>query len=196
MPEAGSRRWDEVRIVGEGFVLRRWREDDLEALVRHADDAQVARSVSNRFPHPYTREDGIAFLSGAVVDLSQPVLAIEIDGEAGGGIGVRPGEGERACGAEFGYWLGHAHWGRGIMTRAVAAYAPWVMRELSLYRLFATVLDGNPASARVLEKNGFQEEGVQRCAVFKHGRLHDLRVFAKVRRDLSEAGGSGAGEDG
>ncbi|WP_149196078.1 GNAT family N-acetyltransferase [Luteimonas suaedae] len=186
MPEPAADRWDGIRLGGDGFVLRRWRRDDLDALVRHADDARVARAVSDRFPHPYTREDGIRFLSGEVVDLSQPVFAIEIGGEACGGIGARPGSGERARSAEFGYWLGHAHWGRGTMTRVVAAFAPWMMRELALHRLFATVLDGNPASARVLEKNGFVEEGVQRCAVLKHGRLHDLRVFAKVRRDLGD----------
>jgi hypothetical protein len=37
-----------------------------------------------------------------------------------------------------------------------------------------------PASARVLQKNGFEEEGAQRCAVVKSGVVHDLRVFAHV----------------
>ena len=61
------------------------------------------------------------------------------------------------------------------------------MRELALYRLQATVLDFNPASARVLPKNGFAEEGVQRCAVVKRGELHDLRLFARTRRSLDDA---------
>ena len=64
--------------------------------------------------------------------------------------------------------------------------APWVMQELELYRLYATVLGFNIGSAQVLRKNGFLEEGVQRAAVFKRGVLHDLRVFAKVRRNLDE----------
>lgn len=174
----------DVVIEGEGFALRPWRMDDLESLVRHADDEQVSRAVSDRFPFPYTREDGLAFLSGKVVDLSQPVFAIEVNGEACGGIGVRPGTDERACGAEFGYWLGRAHWGRGLMTQVVADFAPWAMRTLSLHRLFATVLDSNPASAAVLLRNGFVEEGTQRCAVIKRGRLHDLRVFARTRPRL------------
>ncbi|MFT4198105.1 MAG: GNAT family N-acetyltransferase [Pseudoxanthomonas sp.] len=167
-------------LRGDGFVLRPWRGDDLDALLRHADDPQVARFTSDRFPSPYTRADGEAFLAGRVVDLAAPVRAIEIDGEACGGIGVRPGQGERRCGAELGYWLGRAHWGRGLMTRIVAAYAPWVMVRLRLARLQATVLDGNPASARVLLKNGFVEEGTLRRAVTKHGRLHDLRLFARI----------------
>lgn len=176
----------EARLQGEGFVLRPWRETDLESLLAHADDEQVARGVSDRFPFPYTRADGEAFLAGRVVDLADPVLAIEIDGRACGGIGARPGTGERAHSAEFGYWLGRAHWGKGTMTRAVSVFAPWVMRELALYRLHATVLGFNIGSAQVLRRNGFLEEGVQRAAVFKRGVLHDLRMFAKVRRSLDD----------
>ena len=63
----------------------------------------------------------------------------------------------------------------------------FVMRELRLYRLQATVLDFNTGSARVLAKCGFSEEGLQHNAVFKRGRLHDLRVFAKVRSVLDDA---------
>ena len=170
----------EARLQGDGFVLRPWRATDLDSLVRHADDPQVARGVSDRFPSPYTREDGEAFLSGQVIDLSTPVFAIEIDGEACGSIGVHRLAGERAVGAELGYWLGRAHWGRGVMTQVVAAFAPRVEGALGVLRLQATVLDFNVGSARVLEKNGFVEEGRLRCAVRKRGRLHDLRVFGRV----------------
>lgn len=180
MPD--SARWDGVRIDGDGFVLRRWCAGDLDALLRHADDPMIVRGLSDRFPHPYTRADGEAFLAGRVVDLDAPVLAIEIDGAACGGIGVRhaPG-GERAHSAELGYWLGRAHWNRGLMRRVVAVYVPWVMQALSLTRLQASVLDTNPASARVLEANGFLEEGRLRRAIRKPDGLHDLRVFGLLR---------------
>lgn len=173
--------------IAEGIRLRPWRADDLDALVRHANDEQVSRGLADRFPFPYTREDGVAFLAGHVVDLQGPVFAIEIDGEACGGIGARLGSGERRHVAELGYWLGRMHWGRGIMTRTVRTYESWLMDEFRLYRLQATVLDFNFGSARVLQKNGFVEEGLQRAAVFKRGELHDLRIFAKVRRTLEEA---------
>lgn len=172
--------------IAEGVRLRPWRADDIDALVRHANDEQVSRGLADRFPFPYTREDAEAFLAGGVVDLAAPVFAIEIDGEACGGIGARLGSGERRHTAELGYWLGRAHWGRGIMTGVVRTYAPWLMDEFRLYRLQAAVLDFNLGSARVLQNNGFVEEGVQRAAVFKRGQLHDLRVFARVRASFDE----------
>lgn len=167
--------------IAPGTRLRPWRADDLDDLLRHAGDAAINRGLSHRFPYPYTRADGEAFLAGRVVDLSDPVFAIEIDGHACGTIGAHPGKGERAIGAALGYWLGRAHWGQGRMTAIVAAFAPWVMRQLGLQRLEATVVDFNLASARVLEKNGFVQEGVMRRAVCKAGRVHDLRLFARLR---------------
>ena len=174
--------------VGPATRLRRWHASDLDDLLRHADDAEVSRGLSERFPSPYTHADGEAFLRGDVLDFANPTFAIEIDGKACGGIGARPFAGDRGVGAEFGYWLGRAHWGRGVMSRVVGVFAPWAMQKLSLRRLQATVLDFNRASARVLQKNGFVEEGVMRQAVRKHGRLHDLRLFARISE-----GGAGAG---
>jgi len=190
MAEAVARDWRGTRLRGDGFVLRRWRYEDLDALVRHANDERVARGLSDRFPSPYRRVDGEAFLAGRVVDLAEPLFAIEVAGEAVGGIGARPGRGERRHGAEFGYWLGPSHWGRGVMTRVVAVFAPWLMAELDLLRLQATVMDNNPASARVLLNNGFREEGVQRSAVVKFGQVHDLRVFARLREPLKGFAGA------
>lgn len=180
MADPGARPFDGVRIEGEGFLLRAWRQDDLEALLRHADDPQVPRGLSDRFPHPYTRADGEAFLAGRVVDFRHPVFAIEIDGEACGGIGLRPLAGEKAHSAELGYWLGRRQWGQGRMTRVVAAYLDWAVPALGLCRIEAHVLDTNPASARVLEKNRFIEEGCRRSAIRKPDGLHDLRLFGRV----------------
>ena len=180
MADPGARPYADVRIEGEGFLLRAWRQDDLRSLLRHADDPQVPRGLSDRFPHPYTRADGEAFLAGRVVDLAHPVFAIEIEGEACGGIAVRPHGGEKAHGAELGYWLGRAHWGQGHMTRVVAADLAWAVPALALRRVEANVLDTNPASARVLEKNGFVEEGCRRSAIRKPDGLHDLRLFGWV----------------
>ncbi|GAB3515447.1 GNAT family N-acetyltransferase [Pseudoxanthomonas daejeonensis] len=180
MAEPGTRPHVEVRLQGDGFVLRAWHAGDLESLLVHADDPQVPRGLSDRFPHPYTRADGEAFLGGRVVELDGPLLAIEIDGQACGSIAARPGAGERAHAAELGYWLGRRHWGQGLMTRVVGTYLGWVVPTLALQRVEASVLDGNPASARVLEKNGFQEEGVRRGAILKPDGLRDLRLFARL----------------
>jgi len=52
---------------------------------------------------------------------------------------------------EIGYWLGRAHWGRGVATAAVAAFLPLIVER----PLCAHVVAHNTASRRVLEKCGF-----------------------------------------
>src|SRR5690606_15578290 len=138
------------------------RDSDLDALVHHAGDPEVSRFLRDRFPLPYTRADGEAFLASCRRLQNEWRLAIEVDGAAAGGIGLRFGEAEeRAC-AEIGYWLGRACWGRGLARAAVAALVDHAFAVLPLNRIHTTVFAGNPASMRVLEHCGFQREGVLR----------------------------------
>lgn len=163
--------------------LRAWRPEDLESLVQHASNANVSRGLADRFPYPYTGSDGRAWLARAV-DESDRSWAVEIDGAAVGGVSLHPGKDERRQSAELGYWLGQQLWGRGIMTRVVAHFSDHAIADFQLHRLFASVYANNPASARVLEKAGFEREGVQRSAIFKRGELLDLQVYARVRAHL------------
>jgi len=176
-------------LQGEGFVLRRWRADDAPGLAAAANHAGINRYLSGRFPYPYSLADAQRFLDGHVVDLADPVLAIEIEGAIAGGIGAhaeQPGRADFAHSALLGYWLSPAYWGRGVMRRVVAAFAPWVMDERRLYRLAAHVIPDNVASVRVLLHNGFVEEGTLRRAAVKDDAVLDLRLFARVRERLPD----------
>lgn len=174
-------------VVDARTRLRPWRPGDREALVRHANDEQVSRGLRDRFPYPYTAEDADRFLAGQVLDPREPAFAIEIDGEACGGIGLHPGQDVERHSAEIGYWLGRARWNQGHMSRVLAAFVPQAMRTLALHRVWAKVYSNNPASARALEKAGFLFEGRLRCAVFKRGELLDALLYARTRRSLDDA---------
>ncbi len=160
--------------------LRPWRHTDLDALVRHADDERVARNVRDLFPHPYSREDGERWLAHCTAQGRATSLAIEVGGEAVGGIGMTPGEDVHRIRAEVGYWLAHACWGRGIMTEAVRAYSDYLVEKRGFIRLEAPVFETNPASARVLEKAGYTLESRQRRAVIKRGQVLDLLMYVRV----------------
>lgn len=168
------------RPAGEGFILRPWCAADAESLQRHANDAEVARALSDRFPHPYGADDAAWFLAS---ELSSPAeaLAIEIDGAAVGGVGVRRGSDVHRLTGEIGYWLGRAYWGRGLMTHIVPVWCAHLFATQSFARLQANVYSINPASARVLEKCGFVREGTCRDAVVKRGGLLDAWIYATLR---------------
>lgn len=158
--------------------------DDVDSLVRHANDPLVSRSLGHRFPYPYTDQDARIFIGQALHLPTEISYAIEINGEASGGIGVHPGEGVERHSAELGYWLGRAYWSEGIASAAVAAMLPHALRELRLYRVQARVLVDNPASMRVLEKCGFTYEATLRRLVVKDDRVLDMRIYAITRESL------------
>jgi RimJ/RimL family protein N-acetyltransferase len=167
--------------------LRPWRADDLESLVANASHADVSRGLRDRFPYPYTGDDGRAWLARAV-DESDRAWAVEVEGVAVGGVSLHPGTDVHRHSAELGYWLGRRYWGRGLMTAVIGAFAPRAMSVFCLHRLYATVYANNPASMRVLEKVGFEREGVQKSAVVKRGELLDIIVYARVRAQLDPDG--------
>lgn len=81
----------------------------------------------------------------------------------------------------IGYEVVPAVWGRGLATEAVRAIVRFGHERVELNRLEAVVMLDNHASARVLEKAGFVEEGVLRAYAYWKGRYHDLRMFSVLR---------------
>lgn len=160
--------------------IRPWARSDHAALVRHANNPNVARYTSTRFPHPYTDAAATAWFD-ALEGVAEPeAWAIEVDGEAVGGIGLRRGEAEYAHSAELGYWLGEACWGRGIAGAAVRALVPVVMARWNLARVGAFVVTDNLASRRVLERAGFVLEGIQRARSIRGAWVQDHALYGVV----------------
>jgi [ribosomal protein S5]-alanine N-acetyltransferase len=83
--------------------------------------------------------------------------------------------------AEVRYWLAKPWWGRGIMTQVVQRLCQHAVDEVGLVKITAHVFTINPASARVLEKCGFVQEGLLGKHYLKDGKLIDARLFALIR---------------
>jgi [ribosomal protein S5]-alanine N-acetyltransferase len=164
-------------------VIRPWSEGDEPSLVRHADDYEVWRRMRDGFPHPYTRADAGRWISFTRRQDPPVQFAIEVRGEAAGGIGLdRKGDIERLS-AEIGYWLGEAYRGRGIVTAAVRAVTEYGLRTLGLTRIFAVPFVDNLASVRVLERCGYVREGTMRRSAVKEGVVRDQALYAITDRD-------------
>lgn len=171
-----------MEMAGHGFQLRPWRRGDEPALVRHADNRNIWINLRDRFPHPFTADAARAWIDQNEAHQGPPLnLAIEVDGEAAGGVGLEPlGDVFRHT-AEIGYWLAEAHWGRGIVTEALRLTTAYAFDAFAYERLEAGVFEWNPASARVLEKAGYVLEGRHRRAVVKDGRMGDILIYARLR---------------
>lgn len=162
----------------ENFTLRPLRPEDAPSLAQYGNNHNVWRNLRDRFPHPLTVTDTQKYIDITMRQAPGSVFVIEVDGKAVGVIGLTLGEGERRHGAELGYWLGEPYWGRGIITKSVQAVTEYAIKELGLTRIESYVFSWNPASARVLEKIGFEREGVLRNSVIKDGVLLDRWLYA------------------
>jgi ribosomal-protein-alanine N-acetyltransferase len=158
--------------------IRSWRSDDLESLVRHANNRNIWINVRDRFPHPYTMRDGRTFLKQARGQRPETAFALAVGGEAAGGIAFQLQADVERVSAEIGYWLGEPFWGRGIGTEALVALTRYAIATHGLTRVYAVPFAWNTASCRVLEKAGYVLEGRLRRSAVKDGRITDQLQYA------------------
>ena len=155
-------------------ILRKWKPSDLEDLVENANNYNVASTLRDAFPYPYTIEDGEEWIEFAENENWGYNFAITINDKAVGGIGLIIGKGIERKSSEVGYWLGEDYWGKGIVSSALKGIVKFAFDELKVERIFAVPIEHNIASRRVLEKNNFVLEGILRNSVVKSSKIYDF----------------------
>jgi ribosomal-protein-alanine N-acetyltransferase len=172
-----------MEIKGQGFSLRGWKVGDAASLQKHADNINVYSYLFNRFPHPYTMDNAVEWISRMMNQdpLLNFVIDVDVDGELAGVIGIDMRNDIYQKAPLIGYWLGETYWGSGIMPQAVKLMVNYAFTHLDIVRLQAGVFSNNPRSMRVLEKAGFVKEGILKSNIIKNGVILDEHVYGLVR---------------
>lgn len=160
------------------FTLRPFTLNDLESLVKHANNPNIANNLTDRFPYPYTAAHGKTFIEFANINHPRHVFAIDINGEAVGGIGVHPQTDIQRKNAELGYWLSESFWGQGIMSEAVKQMIDYGFKTFDINRIFARPYEHNIASQKILEKTGFVLEARLSKTLIKNNEYLDELIYA------------------
>lgn len=143
----------------------------------------VIAAFTASMPSPYTTEAAHEFIA-------RSALAIERDlnyvfgihrrpGELIGVLNVRPQQRHRS--GHIGYWIGSEFRNQGFATEAVQAAMGFGFCVLNLNRIHTACMANNHASARVLEKAGFELEGRSREAFLRDEVFHDLLQFGTTK---------------
>lgn len=85
--------------------------------------------------------------------------------------------------AEMGYALGRPYWGKGYMHEALRALVSYAFDALDLNRLEADIDPRNVASAKTLERLGFQHEGLLRERWIVSSEVSDTALYGLLRRE-------------
>jgi RimJ/RimL family protein N-acetyltransferase len=172
-------------VVNDQVHLTEFRSSDRDAHVAYLNDQEIYDRTL-RIPFPYTEKDAdewFALVAKITQQQGQPINFVirGADDALIGGCGldgIQIGQSHRA---EIGYWLAKPYWGRGITTAVVQRVCQHAFDELGLAKITAHVFAFNAASARVLQKCGFVQEGLLREHYLKDGKLIDAWLFALLK---------------
>lgn len=173
-------------LTSERLLLRRFRPADAEALAAYRSDPGVARYQSWNAPYSL-RQARYAIESMAAADPTEPgwfQYAVELTAEGThiGDVGVNLHDNRMQ--AEIGYTLAPRWQGHGYATEAVRAVLEHLFRARGLHRVSAECDARNLASARLLERTGFQREGLLRQHTWIKGEWTDDLRYGQLAADF------------
>ncbi len=169
----------------ERVRLRALDERDVTALFATYSDPQATRYLARPPMTQMTHaEEMLATIKAGYADGSNLQFAIErrADG-AFLGVCLLFNFHQASARAEIGYILAREHWSRGYMAEALPALIDQAFGALGLNRLEADIDPRNTASARVLERLGFQPEGLLRERWIVRGETSDTAIYGLLKRE-------------
>jgi RimJ/RimL family protein N-acetyltransferase len=169
------------------LLLRKPRPEDAPLIfTAYAQDSEVTRYLAFR-PHRDLNDAHEAvdrFFEGWRSGKSYCWLIFRRDGEELiGAIAAREDQG-----INLGYLVARPYWRRGFMSEALGAIVEWAFAQAAIFRVWAVCDVDNEASAGLLERNGFHQEGVLRKWSV-HPNVSDVPrdcyCYAKTRNRIS-----------
>ncbi|EXB63472.1 putative N-acetyltransferase YoaA [Morus notabilis] len=163
--------------------LRAFDLSDVDDFTSWAGDEKVCRFCS--WEARFSKENGLELLKSRI--FYHPwCKSICLGDKSIGDISVTPNSGSDRCRAEIGYSVGSAYWNKGIATYAVKLVANAIFWEWPhLERLEALVDVENVASQRVLEKAGFERDGVLKKYYILKGNTRDMVMYSFIPKHES-----------
>lgn len=168
------------------LLLRKLRPEDAADIFEYASDPETAREVT--WEAHRTLDDSKGFLDYVLNKYenrktSEWGLVFRENNKLIGTCGFVWWKPEHA-GAEIGYALSRAYWGRGLMPEAVNAVIDFAFDKMKINRLEARCNDTNPASEKVMLKCGMKYEGLLRAAVYEKGAFKNHKIYSLLKSDL------------
>ncbi len=175
---------NEIPLETKRLVLRKYREDDFDAVHEYGSDPEVTRFVPFG---PNTPEETRGFLDRAISSYSNPdfikldlAVTLKETGQLIGGGSIRKDKEETAS---IGYVLNRRFWGKGYATETAQALLEFGFSHLNLHRIFATCDEENPASVHVMEKIGMRREGHFLEDVREKGQWRNSYLYAILAKE-------------
>ncbi len=178
--------YKEIKMEGERIFLRPLRLEDAEQIfenVKKKEDRPLAYVI----PFPYEKKDAIEFIEkslkqGEAREAFQLAIESKETGEVIGSCGLHNVNWDHRN-TEIGYLIRVQERRKGYATEAVQLLLELAFNEFEFYKVQAKAFDINEPSKRVLEKNGFEKEGLFKSQVYKEGNYYDEVRYGLLKGD-------------
>lgn len=163
--------------------IREWKIEDAEQLKNAINNEKILDNLRDGIPYPYTLENAKEFITqtlNAPVN-SQYSWAILVDNNVIGSVGVFRKDNIHCYTAEIGYYIAEEYWGKGIMTQVIKEVCKYIFENTDIIRIFAEPFSYNVASCKVLEKAGFELEGILRNNAIKNNKVLDMKMYSIIK---------------
>ncbi len=154
---------------------------DADAFSKLANNKKIWLYMRDAFPNPYYKKDAIEFITKINESPDSYVFGIWYCNNLTGAIGLHFLEDINRFSVELGYWIGEPFWNKGIATQAVKQIIDFGFRNLNINRIYASTLESNIGSQKVLLKNNFKFEGISRKSAYKNGKFLDEHRFGLLK---------------
>lgn len=163
--------------------IREWRIEDASRLAEMLNNRNILNNLRDGLPYPYTETDAEEYINSMLMANKNKTFAfaITVDDKVVGSIGVFRCDNIHSRTAEMGYYIGEPYWGCGLGTSAVTQVCTYIFENTDIIRIFAEPFAYNTASCRVLEKAGFQFEGLLRSNAVKNGNVIDMKMYSLIK---------------
>lgn len=163
------------------YTLRPWTYNDIDTAYQNADNLDIYKFMADGFPNSIDKWK--SFIDFTLKNDSILYLAIDINRQAVGGVGITPQKDIGRKNAELGYWLGKDYWGQGVMTNVIKDIVSLAFDKFAINRIYAKPFETNIASHKVLEKAGFVLEARFKKTIIKNEELLD-ELFYAIRKNI------------
>ena len=164
--------------------IRKWRLEDTADVALALNNKRIQDNLRDGFAYPYTKKDAEEFIHAMFcIDWNKTfAFAITVKDKAVGSIGVFRKDNIHFRTAEMGYYIAQPYWGKGLGTEAVKQTCAFIFENTDIIRIYAEPFACNAASCKILEKSGFECEGVLRSNAVKNGKVIDMKMYSLVKK--------------
>lgn len=165
------------------YKIRPWRIEDAKDLAETINNIKILDNLRDGIPFPYTLQDAQEFITATLNADKETTYAFAITANDTviGSIGAFRQANIHSRTAEIGYYIAESYWGKGIGTSAIKQICEYIFQNTDIIRIYAEPFAHNTGSCRILEKCGFECEGILRKNAVKNGVIVDMKMYSIVK---------------